>query len=113
MKTMEVHWVRLQFRLRQILCFIVFLPFGLCLWVICDLPKFFIEYLLDEWESAYSLVYQYWLIPKYRSQKAREVIADYGNLTVDEFCIKHKCTKDGRDEFFSQSQKALGIGVKK
>ena len=113
MKTKEVYWVRFNFRLRQVFLFIVFLPFSLLFLLIYDLPKLLIDFFIDEWESAYKFVYQHWLIPKFRSKKAREVIADYGNLTVDEFCIKHQCTKDGRDEFFSQSQKALGIGVKK
>lgn len=112
MKTMEVYWVRFQFRLWQVLCFLVFLPFGLCFWLVLELPKIFTEFLLDEWQRAYSLVYQNWLIPKYRSKKAKEIVTDYGNLSTDEFCIKHKCSLSDREKLFSLSQKELNVGDK-
>ena len=112
MKTKEVYWVRFNFRLRQVFWFIVFLPFSLLFLLIYDLPKLLIDFFIDEWESAYKFVYHHWLIPKFRSKKAREVIADYGNLTVDEFCIKHKCSLSDREELFSLSQKELNVGDK-
>ena len=79
-----------KFRIFQVICFLFFLPISLIIWLFWDLPKFFFEFLYDEWKSAYRIVYDIWLTPKCRKIQAKIVLKDYEELSFDEFCQKYK-----------------------
>lgn len=79
-----------KFKIYQVLCFLFFLPISLVICLFWDLPKFFFEFICDEWKSAYSIVYDIWLTRKCRKIQAKIVLKDYEELSFDEFCQKYK-----------------------
>ena len=102
-------WLALEFRGWQIFWFVLFFPFSFCVWLVWYLPKFFCEFILDEWQSAYRVVY-FDLRQKYLLKHCRQIIQDYGNLDSGVFDAKYHCTPSNREELLDAAQKKLGVG---
>ena len=79
-----------KFKIYQVICFLFFFPLSFVIWLFWDLPKFFFEFISDEWKSAYRVVYDIYITPECRKIQAKIVLKDYEELSFDEFCQKYK-----------------------
>ncbi|MBR5940590.1 MAG: hypothetical protein IKZ88_04965 [Neisseriaceae bacterium] len=105
---MKRFWLGLEFRGWQIFWFALFLPISFCVWLLWELPKFFGEFIIDEWQSAYRVVY-FDLKRKYLLKHCRQIIQDYGNLPVAAFCEKYRITPDEQKQLVQEARKKLGV----
>lgn len=92
----------------QIFWFVLFLPFSLLGLLFWDLPKCVFEFFQSEWASANRIAYSD-VREKYIKKKSREVLRDYGNLSVADFCEKYDIKQSELENTIRIVRKQLGV----